>query len=1129
MLHCRHPHLLGLLLAAASALTAFADQPRRTGPEDPEGEARIAGLRVPDELSVQLVAASPQVDSPVAICVDAHNRIYAAEVHRFNRGTEENRNRTFLLNEDLRNQTVSDRVDSYRTFLDQFGGSMDYFTRYSDRVVRLADEDGDGRVDLSTVFAEGFTQPSSGLGSGVIARDGIVWYTNIPNLWRLEDLDGDGTADRREVLVSGFGVQNAFLGHDLHGLAWGPDGKLYFSVGDRGFHVETEGQIFHGPRMGAIFRCNPDGTQFEVVFTGLRNPQELAFDDWGNLFTADNNCDKGDYGRLVYVVEGGSAGWNMAYQTLPEPYLTGPWHAEGIWNVHPSFASHADPLDSAANPHLATPQAKHNPQPAWIVPPVAAIGAGPAGLVCHPGVGPLERLAGHLLMCNFTGNGGLEAFTLEPAGAGFRLEAVEDVCKPIMATDVEFTFDGRILLSDYVQLNWDGSSGGGRIYSLGASQPASDFDALAKLASQSFDSFSTEQLAGLLAHRDRRIRQRAQAALVRQAEPGAALMAQVVRDRGADTLARVHALWGLGQLGHGAGEAWNAVRETLEDPDPRLCAQAARVCGWAADRRAQEALIRLLRSRSPRVQLYAAEAIGKLGDAAAIEPLFALLRTNADRDPLIRHVAIFALVQLGAMDAAVDSAHHPDESQRLASVVILRRAADPRVAGFLGDSNMEVVTEAARAINDLPLESATLALARWHAPAGHDVATIPEALWRRVINSCFRMGDVEFAERVAEIAADERLSDSIRSEAVEALGDWTGGEHRDRVTGFWRPLAPRDPALFQRQMAARLADLPDRVPIAVRGKAIQLIDALRIEPRAGALARWLDPELQPVETRAAAARLLARDDAGTTQPLLDAALADPASEVRIVAREVWIEKAPELAGEILSTIVVGEGSATTAERQAALQLVSRIEGDVAAEMVRQGLDRLEAGRWPVALSLDLLQAADQIPDLRERARVYRAAQSALPYPQRDHYLTAGGDEERGRWLFFNHAAAQCVRCHRIGLDGGVAGPSLDGVASRHPEHTRAYFLQSLQDPSAQFAPGFEQATILTTSGSIIAGTVTHETDERVTVTPADGRSIDIRVDEIEARNRGQSPMPSVGDALTPQDLRDLVEFLSTLR
>jgi quinoprotein glucose dehydrogenase len=1159
------------LLLTTFAVTIAAQLGSAAPPELPDGTAeatrRIPTFKVPDGMKIELFAAEPKLASPVAIGLDERNRVFVAEEYRFNLGTEENRTRPFLLEDDLQIQTLDDRLKMYEKFASRFEGGMDWFRKVADQVRMVEDTDGDGKADRSTAFAPGFNGTLDGLAAGVMAADGDIYFTCIPNLWRLRDTDGDGIADERTVIHTGFGVNAGFLGHDLHGLCWGPDGKLYFSIGDRGFHVLTkEGRILHGPRTGAVFRCYPDGRELEVVCRGLRNPQELAFDQFGNLFAADNNCDKGDHSRLVYCVEGSDSGWNMAYQSIPAPYLTGPWHAEQMWHLWSGdVASQPDrrPEGSAAS----------TIRPAWVLPPVARLGAGPSGFTYYPGTGLSAKYDHHFFMCNYTGNGGIDSFSIRPRGAGFETFDEHTFLSPISATDCEFGYDGKLYVSDFVSLIWNGGSAGGRIYTLFDPRLVQEppVTQTAELVRKGFRQLPSGRLVELLAHIDMRVRQRAQFELAARGEESIPLF-QAVLASSANRMQRLHALWGLGQLagtqtsrGENAetirGKSYDLISTVIGDKDDEIRAWSVRLLGEHARHQdltipQPESLLVLkcLSDASPRVRLFAALAMAHFHYDTAPHELLALIRDNNDADPWIRHACVIAAARLA--HPTIGSRLHTlarDKSPAVRMVALLaarhahlqrhhwsydlnhnpavKSITDVQMQNDLHDDQLTLVTEAARAINDLPLDHSLPKLsAMVSALKGSSAATAPDALTRRIINANFRLGTVDHARQVLELVTERGLSLSMRQEALAALLDWETPGLRDRVTGFWRPVPPRNPddmtrvkELLADHVAALLGQQSELQP-----DVLKLIAHYKLPTDDTIFANWISDDTKDVATQAASLKLLASRKSALAAESIDKALKSSRPFLRAEAREALATIAPEQAVTLLKEVLETGDNAT--ERQRALATLASLKAPAADAILNSWTRKLLDDQVPDILLIEVVDAATlrDLPELKQRVAQYQARLNSSDLTTRYRGSLVGGNADRGRELFLGHRVGQCVRCHKIGttVSGGTAGPDLRQVATRHD---RTSLLQSLVDPNAKIAKGYETVTLVLSDGRVFGGLIRKEADGIILLEKPDGGEVSINSGDVEERSLPKSAMPEMHRALTGRELRDLVEFLSELK
>jgi len=212
----------------------------------PASEA-AAGMDVPPGFRVGVFAAEPDVQNPIAMAWDPRGRLWIAENH-----------------------TYAERPIKMET-------------RLRDRVLILADRDGDGRAEERKVFLQGLQQLTSleiGLGG--------VWLLCPPRLLFVPDRNGDDVPDGpAKVVLDGFDVATENYHNLANGLRFGPDGWLYGRCGAScpGLVGPPASSASQRVRLeGGIWRYSPRTGRFEVLCHGTTNPWGHDWNAWGDGF-----------------------------------------------------------------------------------------------------------------------------------------------------------------------------------------------------------------------------------------------------------------------------------------------------------------------------------------------------------------------------------------------------------------------------------------------------------------------------------------------------------------------------------------------------------------------------------------------------------------------------------------------------------------------------------------------------------------------------------------------------------------------------------------------------------------------------------------------------------------------------
>jgi putative membrane-bound dehydrogenase-like protein len=604
-----YPLLLSLLFLYAC--TPEAEQPAVDYAALTETDRRLpenapASFTLHAGLGLQTFASEPMMINPTNLDVDERGRVWICEAQNYRRYNHDHPERA--------------------------GG---------DRILIMEDLDGDGRADTSKVFYQG---PEVNAALGIAKLGERVYVAASPNMLVFTDTDGDDVPEKMDTLFTG--IEGVDHDHGVHAIVFGPDGKLYFNFGNAGkqlrmkdgepardLHGRTveEGKTF---RQGMVFRCNPDGSELEILGHNFRNNFEVALDSYGRMWQSDNDDDGNEGTRINYVMDYGNYGFRDE--------VTG-----AAWQ------------QARVGMHEEVPKRHWHLNDPGVVPNLLQTGSGsPTGMLFYEGEQLPLVFQGQMIHCE-PGHNVVRSYPVAPDGAGYSAEIVnlmksED--KWFRPSDVCAAPDGSLLVSDW----YDSGVGGhlmadverGRVYRLYGEGAASyeitppdlsDFESALKhltdvnqatryLAYQSLKKQpeAASRLSAVVADSGRSLRTRARAAwLLADVHGKMDELVEPLYDSGEAELQELALRMARQYPGPDSEVLLGLIERTVDSPKPALLREAVlglrHLDGQRADR-----LYAQLANRYDGKDRWYLEALGIAADLHAADRYAAWLATQPD-------------------------------------------------------------------------------------------------------------------------------------------------------------------------------------------------------------------------------------------------------------------------------------------------------------------------------------------------------------------------------------------------------------------------------------------------------------------------------------------------------------------
>ncbi len=1022
------------------------------------GETTIDGrvFKLPDGFTIDRVAGPPMVDRPIVADFDEQGRLYIAD----SSGSNDN----------VQKQLV-DRPH---------------------RIVRLEDTNGDGRFDKRTVFADRMMFPA-----GAMWRDGSLYVSAPPSIWKLTDTDGDGVADLRVEWFKGKTLTGC--ANDLHGPYDGPDGWIYWCKGAFARQTyERPGKPPFTTRAAHIFRARPDGTGIEPVMTGgMDNPVDVVFTPGGErIFTTTFLQHPGGGRRdgLIHAVYGGVYG--KVHDVIDEHKRTGP-------DVMPVMT------------HLGP--------------------AAPCGLVRYESetFGPLFK--DNLFVCQFNMRK-VSRHILIPDGATFKTEDHEFLSSTdgdFHPTDVIEDADGSLLVIDtggWYKLCCPTSQLEkpdilGAIYRIRRVGGNTVVDPRGLLLD--WTKTAVADLATRLGDPRPAVRKRAVAAIATRGKEALPDLARIV-EAGPPTVAALSAIWAATRIDDPGARA--IVRIGLSYPDESVQQAALNSISLWRDAEAFKAVETVLDYRLPQLKMprqtpqnfrLAIEALGRIGGkGAAAKVMVAMMRSDI-RDRVYEHAVTFAMIESG--DPGIPRVWGLGESNPIRRRLAMTALDQMENGGLtVGDAVSGLVAD------DPALRATSAWIIGRHPDWAGATAGVIELRLKSSLTDAERS---EVEDHLARFAGSVPIQDLISRTLTEIKTPVRASASVLRaiahshlkttplgwVDGLETQLEMENPEQVSLAIAAARSLSADGIaklviPLYGAGRSKDLPASLRLEALA-AMGRGFNDENDP-DTFA-----LLRDSLAPGRPVVDRlnaadviARSDLSTEHLGIIADLMATAGPMEVNRLLDAF------AKSSDAPTGLRLISALEKSPSLNALRPETIRPKIAKFPaeVHARAEALYARLNVDASKQQARVNELV------------ATLGvGDVRRGQAVF-NGPKAACLSCHAIGYVGGDIGPDLTKIGAVRVDRD---LIEAIVYPSASFVRSYEPMLVLTRDGRSMNGVVRGDTSDEIVLATGPSTLTKIARRDIEEVRPGTvSVMPGgLDQQLSRQEFADLIAFLKSRR